>query len=247
MAGRRRYQTQDVPPKVDQAYKKLIQNLLTDEYPSEPTRVPVIVLSAGASAMHREFYEEMEHLQGTEFQNYPALQEWAGKLPGNVLRIAGLLSRVKADFHYPSIENPFDDFLFEEDDWDVFCRNSTSLEVDAETMASAVAIGRYFLECARPAFSIMGADQLSSDCRYVLSAICGRNLIEFSSREILRACRRFRTKDEILPVLQHLVDYGYLAPKDVVYTGKGRPQADVWLVNPLLFRESARADDLPAA
>ncbi len=247
MAGRRRYQTQDVPPKVDQAYKKLIQNLLTDEYPSEPTRVPVIVLSAGASAMHREFYEEMEHLQGTEFQNYPALQEWAGKLPGNVLRIAGLLSRVKADFHYPSIENPFDDFLFEEDDRDVFCRNSTSLEVDAETMASAVAIGRYFLECARPAFSIMGADQLSSDCRYVLSAICGRNLIEFSSREILRACRRFRTKDEILPVLQHLVDYGYLAPKDVVYTGKGRPQADVWLVNPLLFRESARADDLPAA
>ncbi|MCR5294388.1 MAG: DUF3987 domain-containing protein, partial [Lachnospiraceae bacterium] len=228
------------------SYETLIQNLLTDFYPETPESTPVITLSPEAMELHRQFYEEMESLQGTELKNYPSLKEWTGKLSGNVLRIAGILTRAQEDFLYPSITDPFDENPFREDDREVFIRCSSGLAVDSLTMANAVEIGRCFLYHARKAFSLMGADQLTIDSRYVRDVILDKGLREFSSREILRECRRFKTKAEILPALQHLEDYGYLSPKEASYSGIGRPQAEAWTVNPVLFELPVLNDSLPA-
>ena len=246
IVGSRPYRTKDIPAEVQRAYETLVQNLLTDFYPDSQENTPVITLSPGAMDLHQKFYEEMESLQGTELKNYPPLKEWTGKLAGNVLRIAGILARAQADFSYPSMTDPFDDNPFREDDRDVFLQRSSGLAVDSLTMANAVAIGRCFLSHARKAFSLMGADQLTIESRYLRDVILDKGLREFSSREILRECRRFKTKAEILPVLLHLEDYGYIAPKETAYSGIGRPHAEVWLVNPLLFEPPLSVGSVPA-
>lgn len=52
----------------------------------------------------------------------------------------------------------------------------------------------------------------------------------------MRLCRSFKKAEEVQPILEHLCDYGYLAVKDVgTYTGKGRPPAIVYVVNPYIF------------
>ena len=239
IVGSRPYQTKDIPPESQRAYEDLIRNLLTDSYPVHAENPPLIKLSPEASLLHQAFYEELEKLQGAEYKNYPDMKEWTGKLAGNVLRVAGLLARAQETFPYPSIIDPFDDNPFKDDDGDVFRRCSANLVVDGMTMSHAVEIGRYYLSHAGKAFSLMNADLLTADCKYVRDVILEKGLAEFSSRTILRECRRFKAKAEILPILQHLEDYGYLVPKETEYSGRGRPRADAWLVNPLLFLGAA--------
>ncbi len=124
LVGNRRYETEEIPAAVMQAYEKLLLNLLTDFYPDNPDNPPVITLSPEALRLHREFYEQVEHLQGTEFEYDAGMKEWAGKLAGNVLRIAALLTRAQADFPYPSILDPFydseDDYLYDNTDKSVY-------------------------------------------------------------------------------------------------------------------------------
>jgi hypothetical protein len=52
----------------------------------------------------------------------------------------------------------------------------------------------------------------------------------------MRLCRSFKKADELQPVLDHLVDYGYIAVKDAgIYFGKGRPPAQTYIVNPWIY------------
>mgnify|MGYP000867627598 CR=1 FL=1 len=88
------------------------------------------------------------------------ISDWAGKLVGNVLRIAGLLCRASVYRCH--------DFLADVDE----------LIVSKETMESAIAIGRYFIEHARAAFSLMRADETIKQSRYVLSEIKNVGLAE---------------------------------------------------------------------
>ena len=250
MVGNRRYLTEEIPTAVFTAYEELLQNLLTDSYPLDPDHPPVITLSPGAFRLHQQFYEQLELLQGTEFAYDEGMKEWVGKLAGNVLRIAALLTRVQTDFPYQAFQNPFLDpepDLYGDTDESIFTSRSSSLEVDESTMANAILLGRYFLDNARKAFSLMGSNRLNTDCKYVRDKILEKRYASFTSREIFRDCRRFAKMDEIMPVLQQLADLEYLAPKEVIYSGKGRPRAEVWLVNPFLYKHPASADASSAA
>ena len=251
MVGSRRYLTEEIPEAVKMEYEELLQNLLTDFYPSDPDVPPVITLSPEAFRLHRQFYEEMEHLQGTEFAYDEGLKEWAGKLPGNVLRIAALLTRVRADFPYEAFRNPFlepEPDLYDDSDEEIYASRSSLLEVDESTMENAVLLGRYYLANARKAFSLMGSGRLNTDCRYVLEKILEKRYASFTSREIFRVSRRFAKMDEIRPVLQQLADLEYLALREAVSPGNSRTRAEVWLVNPLLYgQQPAPAGAPPAA
>ena len=155
----------------------------------------------------------------TEYSDIP---DWAGKLVGAVLRISGLLCRA-TNAHCS-------DFL------DL----SDSLVVDKDTMAGAIAIGRYFTEHSRAAYSLMGADDLVKQSQYMLDAIVKNGLLEFTRRDIMRMCRSFKTADAVQPVLNHLADLGYVALKESDNTvTKGRPANQTYLVNPLLYRQAA--------
>lgn len=108
--------------------------------------------------------------------------------------------------------------------------------VSGADMQNAILIGRYYLEHAKAAFSLMGADDGAKKCQYVLDAIVKAGLSEFTRRDVMRLCRALKTAAEMQPVLDQLVDYGYLASKDSVSpSGKGRPPAQSYLVNPRIY------------
>ena len=50
----------------------------------------------------------------------------------------------------------------------------------------------------------------------------------------------FKTADEVQPVLNHLTEYGYIAPKTADAPNcKGRPTGQTYLVNPYLYEKAS--------
>lgn len=170
--GSRRYRSQSVPMDVYSDYENRIRNMLEDEYEKEPK---LITLSQEADVMIENFAEELEPMLKTEFAD---ISDWAGKLVGNVLRIAGLLCRA-------SVYRCHD-----------FLAGVEELIVSEEIMQNAIRIGKYFIEYARAAFSLMGADETIKQSRYVLNAIKNAGLVEVTRRDVQRLCRSFKKADE---------------------------------------------------
>ncbi len=216
IVGKRKYRTDPIPSAVADDYYALINELLDEEEKDEPE---LITLSAQADRLLESYSNEVESKLKTDYTDFA---DWAGKLVGAVLRIAGLLCRASALR------------------LGVFGDDYAPLVVDEATMNNAIKIGRYFTEHTSAAFSLMGADMLVKQSEYVLDTICKNGLVEFSRRDIMRLCRTFKTADSIQSVLNHLVDYGYLAVKsNDVATIKGRPTGQVYLVNPYLYRKAS--------
>lgn len=216
IVGQRKYRTEPIPAEVSRNYSALIRNLLEDEQQAEPEE---ITLSPGADRLLEEFSGEVERKLKTE---YVDITDWAGKLVGAVLRIAGVLCRASVIRSDGFLEDP------------------APLVVDEATMQGAISIGRYFTEHSRAAFSLMGADALVKQSQYLLDAISKNGLVEFTRRDIMRLCRSFKTADEVQPVLNHLAEYGYIAMKGSnAPTGKGRPAGQVYLVNPCLYEKAS--------
>lgn len=214
--GQRKYWSTPVPDEIYQAYENTIRNMLEEEYPKTPE---IITLSQEAAELIGQFAEELEPKLR---QEYAEISDWAGKLVGNTHRIAGLLCRASV------LRSP------------AFLGDPEPLVIDAKTMANAIRIARYFIEHAKAAFSLMGADTTVKQSQMVLSAIQAAGLVEFSRRDIMRLCRSFKRADDVQPVLDLLTDYGYIAVKEASpYSGKGRPPAQTYLVNPYVYAENA--------
>jgi hypothetical protein len=210
--GSRKYRSAPVPDEVSRAYEIQIRNMLEDEYSNEPE---IITLSPESDRMIETFAGELEPKLKEEYSD---ISDWAGKLIGNTHRIAGLLCRASVFRSHDFLDVP------------------EPLVIDAATMANAIRIARYFISHAKAAFSLMGADNTIKQSKYVLNAIKNSGLAEFNKRDIMRLCRSFKKADDLQPVLDHLVDYGYIAIKESgIYSGKGRPPAQSYIVNPCIY------------
>lgn len=168
-----------------------------------------ITLSVEATVVLERLFRDTEIRFRTDLAE---ITDWAGKYVGAVLRIAGLL--------HVAVSNGVPDF------WDV----------SEETMKNAVRIGEYFLEHAKAAYSLMGADLVNKQGEYLLSKIQKEQVRAFSRRDAMRMCRNFKTADSIQPVLNRLCEYGYIAPKPTeAVQGVGRKPSEVYLTNPMLL------------
>ena len=217
LVGKRQYHTAEIPISARLDYEGMVENLLS-EYLNPTTENPAkITLSANASEKLEGFFMELEPQLQNEFNNF---SEWAGKLCGAVVRIAGLLCRADAK------RNELQD-------------DSFTLEVDGETMTRAVALGRYYLKHAEAAFLLMGADPIVKRCEYVLQAIKKEGKAELSQRDIMRLCRSFKKKDELIPVLDRLCEYGYLRPKGETEKRTGRPVSQQYEINPAVITQNS--------
>lgn len=172
-----------------------------------------ISLDDGAQEVLETLFNEVEGRLKGDLAEIP---DWAGKFVGSVLRISGILHVMK----YPK------DSMFD--------------SVDRETMENAVTIGRYFLEHAKAAYSLMGADAVNKNAQYLLSAIRRERLTEFSRRDAMRLCRRFKTADSIQPILNCLCEYVYIAQKNKEPAfSAGRRSSEVYLTNPAVLEDGA--------
>lgn len=205
--GKRKYRSKSVSEKTYEEYENCIHNILEDEANDE-----IITLSKEADSLIEKFAEELEPLLKTKYED---ISDWAGKLVGNILRISALLTRANVRRFY--------DFL--EYDPDL-------LVVSKETMKKAINIGNYFISHALKAFSLMGVDSRSSDAKLILRTIKEKKLSEFSKRDIMRYCRKFKSAEDVKEAVEILIDYGYIAKKEKEYVGVGRPPAESYVVNP---------------
>lgn len=206
--GSRRFQSKPVPDEVYHRYERRVINLLEDEYPEKPE---TITLSYDAEKLLIAFAEEIEPKLVSD---YAELADWAGKLIGNTLRIAGLLCRAGTHRSH--------EFL------DV----AEPLTVDGRTMENAIRLGRYFLNHAQAAYSVLPEDTMFKQAGRILTMLKERHLQEFDRRAAMRYCRTFRTVQEIQPVLDFLDDYGYIARQPEKTVSPGRPPLPKYSVNP---------------
>lgn len=206
--GSRRFRSKPVTDEVYHRYERLVINLLEDEYPEKPE---VITLSDDAEKLLISFAEQIEPKLVTD---YAELVDWAGKLIGNTLRIAGLLCRAGTHRSH--------EFL------DV----AEPLTVDGRTMENAIRLGRYFLNHAQAAYSVLPEDAMFKQANRILTMLKERKLTEFDRRAAMRYCRTFKTVAEIQPVLDFLDDYGYIARQPEKTVSPGRPPLPKYSVNP---------------
>ena len=97
-------------------------------------------------------------------------------------------------------------------------------------------IGRYFIEHAKAAFTLMGTDKNIDGCKYVLKWLNQQGQTELKKRDIFRGNRgRFKEVAEIEPVLKLLCEYGYLREYELSKNGAGRKPDKIYKVNPLFL------------
>jgi putative DNA primase/helicase len=125
---------------LQRAYDRAVMDLLDFEPPGgEPVRLS---LDAAALALWQDFFQDIEagQAEGGEYQD---IRDWAAKLPGGVLRLAGLFHLAE---HGPG---------------------GAGRAVGVETMAGAVKLGLRLIGHARAVFGLVGADKTTDDAKAV--------------------------------------------------------------------------------
>ena len=194
--GRRKFESRPIPEITADRYCELINTLLAVDCGDTPK---IMTLSSKAYELLRDFAEEIEPMLIDELAE---IADFAGKFIGATLRIAGLI------------------YLAE-----CLTQLNSNLLLSEGFMHSAIKIGRYYLEHAKAAYQLMGADKIAQDCKYILLKLQKSRLAMFKSRDIVRICRKFNTVDDAIVPLNRLCEYGYLREL----------QAKTWEVNPAAY------------
>lgn len=204
--GKRRFNSDTISDEIYRHYEMLIINLLEDECTDM-----IITLSKEATRHLTEFAEEIEPKLIDE---YAEIADWAGKLIGNTLRIAGLLCRANRYIGH--------DFIDYEEHW----------MVDEKTMLNAIQLGKYFLNHAQAVYSVLPENEMTIKANKILKMLKEKGLKNFDRREAMRSCRMFKTVAEIQPVLDFLEDYGYIFLSQNEIQMGGRPHLPKYTVSP---------------
>jgi hypothetical protein len=143
------------------------------------------------------------------------MSDWAGKLPGAALRIAGVL-------HCMDYENLIN-----------------KVPVSQKTMIDAVTIADYFLAHSKVCYQLMGVDDDLKQVKRVLKKLEQRPQAEYKKNDIYLMCRNSKIKvtNDIEPMLEVLIDYGYLYEVPLEETHRpGRKPATLYKLNPIHFK-----------
>lgn len=217
LVGSRKYRTEPVNKALKEEYNNLIKDLLkTNEMDFDrPIR-----LSEEADLQSEIYNQQIERRLTDDLEQ---IEEWAGKLHGNTMRIAAIFHIVKYG-------------------WD-----AVNVPLEAETLAGAIKVGQYYLEHSMAAFDMMGLSdpQDVKDAKYIISRIeqntnntnNTKNSVEsISKREVWQLCKgHFKSVEEMEPGLQVLVERGYIAIQKEKPAGRGRPSEQIY-INPAYYQ-----------
>jgi len=204
--GTRPFETPSIPSELKQAYTDLLQTLLNLPYPKNS--IPVLYLSENATAVYKRFNDKIERMLIAELED---IREWAAKCVGTCLRIAGIL-------HCAKYKTAPDKAL-----------------VLAGTMKNAVKITEYFIEHAKYAYFLMGADKILQNAKYILRRLEKQPERELTESQIHHLCRKFKKQYEMRPSLELLAEHGYMKLRSYSAPTGGRPRGKCYILNPLYF------------
>lgn len=132
-----------------------------------------------------------------------SVTDWASKMAGTALRLAGLLHM--AEHGAPGIRQP----------------------IPAPTMSAAIELARYFLAHSLAVFDLIGDNPETEAARRVLDWITRTKPATFTQREAHRALtsRRFPTSATLTAPLALLIEHGHIRPAPRTTGTTGRPSA----------------------
>ena len=192
--GNRMYDSKPIPNEVKTSYNQLIKELLAINSMNgwEPDN-SILYLNEEAYQLSKDFFEEIER-KITE--DYEEIEDWVGKLLGQVMRIAGILHVSK------------------------YRLGAATVLLDGQTMKDAIQIGRYFLAHAMAAFASADITETQSekDAKYLIKKIDSfydgqnrQNPQNLKIRDLHRICAgHFKTKEDMQPGLDELIKRGFI-------------------------------------
>jgi hypothetical protein len=159
-------------------------------------KTQTIQLTKEAQSVIETYFNENEILLSDKDCS---MREWLAKNVGAVLRIAGIL-HLASGFDHNTL-------------------------VSFDTMKKAAAIGRYFCEHARYAYSMTDADKTIKKMEYVLGKLRHYQNPVVKRREVFRDCRGtyFKSVADLKPILDILEEYGYLHQQSISVDRTNRP------------------------
>jgi len=203
--GSRRFKSAPITDLTAGQYYDLIEKLLK----VKNDFLKIVKLSEKAGLILQDFYEKIEPMLIDELAD---IADFAGKFVGMTLRIAGIL------------------YLSDNTNY-----NSEDLILSESYMKSAIVISEYFLEHAKYAYQIMGSDEVTEQCKYILRLLRKSKPETVTVRDVMRTCKRFKSVEDTLIPIMRLCEYGYLREAQIEYSGTGRPPSAQWEINPAVY------------
>ena len=216
--GNRKYNTKPIPCRIAKDYELNIQKMLKIQYPEKPM---MLFLSNDAKIISENFNKELEVKLNEELG---FIVDWAGKLHGQIVRIAGLLH----------IAENVNSFTVEKDN--PFSITVVNDEISGDTFRKAIRIGEFFLENVKSILGDAGVNGELDDVKYLLNKLVEKEIVTHSKRELHQMVKGKLSKDTFDKALEVLADNGYVIIQDMNSSGKGRPSTQI-TVNPLWDRK----------
>lgn len=195
-----------IPESMKLEYQAGIMRLMNIEpvYDEQRREQPrILTLTPDALQAWQQFSQYIESKQGPGGEYYN-IQDWASKLPGAALRIAGL-------FH-------------------VVEYGTVSPTINRKTIELALDLCELLISHARVTFDLMEDDPSSNDAKAVLEWILARKELSFKQNEAFKKIRRFRNIERLERALKVLVSRRIIRGPMKRNTG-GRPSI-TYDVNP---------------
>lgn len=174
----------------------------------------LLTLSAAADQLLERYQLRIEQRLG-EGRDLCHMADWASKLCGAAVRIAGLLHAAE------NLQAPW------------------AHEVALPTMKRAVTIAEHLLSHARHVFDVMLSVPETDDAYRVLRWIHRKRLIAFSRRQAFNSLRRnFTSPQALAPALKLLQERGWIRTQPpTTASSRGRPPGPSYEVHPLLYAD----------
>jgi hypothetical protein len=225
MLGHRDVEPPSVPVPVMEDYDENLRRLLVTQFRIDPEGKPnanLLRLSNEAHNLLIQFMKELEPELGPG-GTLDHISDWAGKLAGGIVRIAGLLHVSE----HVTASNPWD------------------LPISVDTLQRAIKIGQYFTPHAQAAFEEMAADPIIDSAKHILAWITAQRPMSFSKRDAYQALKgRFKRAEDLDAPFETLRERGYIRKQSAqTRPGPGRPPGPVYEVNPALNTLTAPSGD----
>jgi replicative DNA helicase len=231
LVGRRAPDAPPVPLDVSQAYEDAVTSLLRRPTRRDETgeiKPRPMDFSAAAHELVVGLKAKNEGKLGLGGE-YEEVADWANKLAGETVRLAGLLQLA--------------DHALEPD-------ASAPLGVGPDPMRRALRITDYLVTHAQIAFDMMGADPVAGLARYLLAWILRNDVTSFTRREAYMPLRaQFKQPAELDPPLDLLIEHEIIRRRpDPPRSGRGRLPSPTFDVNPQIHsQKSQKSDPGPSA
>ncbi len=209
--GERAIETKPVPIEITEAWRQSVHRILALPWAVNESGEKTaywIGLDPAAYALWGQFagMVEAELRPGGQFE---FMTDWAGKFPGQAVRLAGLL-------HAATTPDPH------------------KCAITPDTMRSALSVAAILAEHAKAAFGLMGTDPAQDCARSILRWIMRDRVTGFTARDALRCVRgRYPTMEKVNAGLSILEDRAFIfEASGEPRKGPGRKPSAAYIVNP---------------